>query len=75
VQARSRLREQVCAPVRWVQCVSALVASGAKLQLEVGPGKVLSGFAAKIDRALARANVEKLEDLEPALAKCVEAPA
>ena len=74
-QARAKLREQVCAPVRWVECVLALVASGVRLQLEVGPGKVLSGMAAKIDRNLGRANVEKLEDLEPALAKCAEVSA
>ncbi len=74
-QARAKLREQVCAPVRWVECVQALVASGVRLQLEVGPGKVLSGLAAKIDRNLGRANVEKLEELEPALAKCAEVSA
>jgi len=73
--ARAKLREQVCAPVRWVACTQALLAAGAKLQLEVGPGKVLSGLAAKIDRALGRANVEKLEDLAPALAKCAEVSA
>ncbi len=70
--ARSRLREQVCAPVRWVDCVKRLMSAGAKLELEVGPGKVLSGLAAKIDRSFARANVEKLEDLEPALARSAE---
>src|SRR5262245_60077896 len=74
-QARARLRDQVCAPVRWVECTQALIAAGAKLQLEVGPGKVLSGLAAKIDRQLGRANVEKREDLEPALAKCAEVSA
>ena len=71
--ARARLREQVCAPVRWVDCVRRLVASGATLELEVGPGKVLSGLAAKIDRTLGRANVEKLEDLDGALARAAEA--
>jgi [acyl-carrier-protein] S-malonyltransferase len=71
--ARARLREQVCAPVRWVECVQRLVTSGVKLELEVGPGKVLSGLAAKIDRALGRANVEKLEDLDGALARAEEA--
>jgi [acyl-carrier-protein] S-malonyltransferase len=70
--ARAKLRAQVCAPVRWVDCVQTLVAAGAKLELEVGPGRVLSGFAARIDRALGRANVEKLEELEPALAKAAE---
>ena len=73
--ARARLRAQVCAPVRWVECVQALVAAGATLELEVGPGKVLSGLAAKIDRALGRANVEKLADLEGAVARAAEVPA
>lgn len=71
--ARARLREQVCAPVRWVDCVKQLISCGAKLQLEVGPGKVLSGLAAKIDRSLARANIEKLEDLDAALVRAAEA--
>jgi [acyl-carrier-protein] S-malonyltransferase len=71
--ARARLRAQVCAPVRWVECVQTLVAAGAKLELEVGPGKVLSGLAAKIDKSLGRANVEKLADLDGALARCAEA--
>jgi [acyl-carrier-protein] S-malonyltransferase len=71
--ARARLRAQVCAPVRWVECVQTLIGAGAKLELEVGPGKVLSGMAAKIDRNLGRANVEKLADLEGALARCAEA--
>ena len=73
VEARQRLRDQVCAPVRWVDCVQKLVASGVKLELEVGPGKVLSGLAAKIDRSLGRANIEKLGDLEGALARTAEA--
>jgi len=71
--ARAQLRAQVCAPVRWVACVEQMIASGAKLQLEVGPGKVLSGLAAKIDRTLGRANIEKLEDLDGALARAAEA--
>ncbi len=71
--ARARLREQVCAPVRWVDCVRRLIASGVKLELEVGPGKVLSGLAAKIDRTLGRANVERLEDLAASLGRAAEA--
>ena len=70
--ARARLREQVCAPVRWVECVQRLIADGARLQLEVGPGKVLSGLAARIDRSLARANVATLSDLDPALTAVAE---
>ncbi len=71
--ARERLRAQVCAPVRWVECVSRLVSEGVRLQLEVGPGKVLSGLVARIDRGLACANVATLADLEPALAAVAEA--
>jgi [acyl-carrier-protein] S-malonyltransferase len=71
--ARERLRDQVCAPVRWVDCVQTLIGSGVKLELEVGPGKVLSGLAAKIDRTLGRANVEKVADLENGLARAAEA--
>ncbi|HTO52048.1 MAG TPA: ACP S-malonyltransferase [Myxococcota bacterium] len=73
--ARARLRAQVCAPVRWVECVQTLVAAGVTLELEVGPGKVLSGLAAKIDRNLGRANVEKLGDLAGAIARAGEARA
>ncbi|MCP4003274.1 MAG: ACP S-malonyltransferase [bacterium] len=65
--ARRLLREQVCAPVRWTECIQTMVAAGATVQLEVGPGRVLSGLAAKTDRGLARASIEKLEDLDGAL--------
>ncbi len=70
---REGLREQVCAPVRWVDCVKRLVRDGARIQLEVGPGKVLSGLAARIDSDLARANIEKAQDVEGALERVREA--
>ncbi|MEE9280880.1 MAG: ACP S-malonyltransferase [Myxococcota bacterium] len=68
-EARERLRDQVCAPVRWVDCVKRLVDDGVRALLEVGPGKVLSGLAARIDSELVRANVEKLGDVDGALAR------
>ena len=37
-------------------------------QLEMGPGKVLSGLARRIDRCLTAANIEKPEDMDAALA-------
>jgi len=67
-EAQSLLRDQVCAPVRWVECVQSLIARGADLQLEVGPGKVLSGLAGRIDKTLARANVASVADLDTARA-------
>jgi [acyl-carrier-protein] S-malonyltransferase len=71
--ARDLLRQQVCAPVRWLDCVQTLVRAGVRVQLEVGPGRVLSGLARKIERGLVCANVEKPGDLEGALARVEEA--
>jgi [acyl-carrier-protein] S-malonyltransferase len=66
--ARRLLFEQVCSPVRWVECVQRLAALGVTHQLELGPGSVLSGLAAKIERKLGRANVEKVADVDEAMA-------
>lgn len=71
--ARALLHRQVCASVRWVDGVRRQQRAGVRLQLEVGPGKVLSGMAAKIDRALARSNVERVSDVDGALAAVAEA--
>ena len=49
---RSRLLEQLTAPVRWVDCVTRLRDLGATVFLEVGPGKVLTGLLRRIDRSL-----------------------
>lgn len=70
--ARRLLREQVCAPVRWSDCVRTLVAAGVRLQLELGPGQVLTGLAGRIDPGLARAHVSALEDVEGALSQLAE---
>jgi [acyl-carrier-protein] S-malonyltransferase len=45
---RQRLRSQLVSPVRWSDCVTALAALGAEALVEVGPGNVLSGLAARI---------------------------
>jgi [acyl-carrier-protein] S-malonyltransferase len=57
------LERQVTAPVRFVECVRKLVALGVTRVLEVGPGGVLSGLVARIDRGLSRANVASLAQL------------
>jgi [acyl-carrier-protein] S-malonyltransferase len=71
-EARALLREQVCAPVRWVACVRAMVDAGARVQLEVGPGDVLTGLAGRIAKGLARERVSNVAGLEPALARLAE---
>jgi [acyl-carrier-protein] S-malonyltransferase len=47
-ELRERLREQLTAPVRWIECVQRLVDLGAEALIEVGPGSVLSGLARRI---------------------------
>jgi [acyl-carrier-protein] S-malonyltransferase len=47
-ELRDRLREQLTAPVRWIECVQRLVDLGAEALIEVGPGSVLSGLARRI---------------------------
>jgi [acyl-carrier-protein] S-malonyltransferase len=62
------LVEQVTAPVRWIECVQELVRLGATRLVEVGPGKVLSGLARRIDRSVEVLNVEDRASLEKTLA-------
>ncbi|MEI7895261.1 MAG: ACP S-malonyltransferase, partial [Myxococcales bacterium] len=45
---REGLERQITAPVRWVDSVEQLFASGARIFLEVGPGRVLSDLTARI---------------------------
>lgn len=48
---KANLMSQLTAPVRWTQSVQQMIADGATLFTEVGPGKVLQGLVKKIDRA------------------------
>jgi [acyl-carrier-protein] S-malonyltransferase len=48
---RDNLRAQVSGSVRWEACVRAMLAAGAEVLVELGPGKVLTGFMRRIDRA------------------------
>jgi len=50
---RENLVKQLTAPVRWTQSVQQMIADGATLFTELGPGKVLQGLVKRIDRSLA----------------------
>ncbi len=62
------LVEQVTSPVRWIECVEELVRLGVTRMVEVGPGKVLSGLARRIDKSVEVWNVEDRASLEKTVA-------
>ncbi len=62
------LRRQVTAPVRFTESVRRLAALGVQRVLEIGPGRVLTGLVARIERGLARANLSSADELEAAAA-------
>ena len=65
---RSALVRQLYLPVRWTDCVQALVARGATRVAECGPGKVLSGLAKRIDKSLDARALGTVGDFDSALA-------
>lgn len=61
------LVEQAASPVKWEDCVAEMTNYGADLFVEVGPGKVLSGFTKKIAKEVQSLNVEDHASLEKTL--------
>lgn len=49
-EIKMNLIHQLTGPVKWTQCVSAMVADGASKFTECGPGKVLQGLIQKISK-------------------------
>jgi [acyl-carrier-protein] S-malonyltransferase len=58
------LREQVTAAVRFSDMVARMKTLGVDQFLEVGPGRVLSGLIARIERRARRANFSSLAELD-----------
>lgn len=58
------LREQVTAPVRFTDMIARMKSLGVDGFLEVGPGRVLSGLIARIERRAKRANFSSLAELD-----------
>lgn len=52
-EIKANLIAQLTAPVRWTQTVQNMIADGATEFIELGPGKVLQGLVAKINREVA----------------------
>lgn len=66
---RDALQRQLYQPVRWTECVQALVAGGATRALECGPGKVLAGLIKRIDKSLEARAIGAAAELDAALAE------
>ncbi|WP_028024179.1 ACP S-malonyltransferase [Enterovibrio calviensis] len=63
---KSALVRQLYGPVRWTESVEKMASEGVELLLEMGPGKVLTGLAKRIDRSLNAAAVNDSASLEAA---------
>jgi [acyl-carrier-protein] S-malonyltransferase len=60
---RSGLKEQLTAPVLWLQTLQTLHAQGVRAFLEIGPGKVLQGLTKRTLELAATSGVDHAEDL------------
>ncbi len=63
---RGALQRQLYLPVRWTQCVQALVTGGATRIAECGPGKVLAGLIKRIDKSVEARAIGTPADLDAA---------
>ena len=63
------LEKQVMSPVYFEDSIRTMINNGVDTIIEIGPGKVLSGFVRKIDRKIKTYQVEDMASLQ----KCVEA--
>ncbi len=58
------LEQQVMKPVHFYESIHQLKELGVERVIEVGPGKVLSGFMKKIDKTIPVLRVENQQTLE-----------
>jgi [acyl-carrier-protein] S-malonyltransferase len=65
---RDALTRQAYSPVRWVETIRKMAASGVTHVVECGPGKVLSGLTKRIDGGLQSFALADRASLEQALA-------
>lgn len=66
-EIKENLKNQVMSSVMWEHTINKMIEAGVDTFVEIGPGKVLSGFVKKIDRKLKVLNIEDLDSLEKAI--------
>jgi [acyl-carrier-protein] S-malonyltransferase len=64
--AKDALIRQVSRPVLWEETVRKMIDDGVSLFVEVGPGRVLSGLLARIDKRAGRVSVQGPSDFAAA---------
>ncbi len=69
VTVAQMLEKQVMSPVYFEDSIRYMIDHGVDTIIEVGPGKVLSGFVKKIDRKIKLYQVEDQETLEKAVSE------
>jgi [acyl-carrier-protein] S-malonyltransferase len=61
---RELLVRQIYQPVRWLETIERMIRMGVDTVIEVGPKRVLSVLALRIDKGLRILNVENLESMQ-----------
>lgn len=64
---KASLVKQAASPVLWEDCVAQIAGQGVTTFIEVGPGKVLTGFTKKIAKEMETLNIEDTASLEKIL--------
>jgi [acyl-carrier-protein] S-malonyltransferase len=72
---KEALIRQVSRPVLWEESVRRMIDDGVSLFVEVGPGRVLSGLLARIDKRAGRVSVQGPSDFDAAREAIEEARA
>lgn len=66
---KALLEKQVISSVLWEKTIREMIKSGVDTFVEIGPGKVLSGFVKKIDKKLGVFNVQDVDSLKNCIAE------
>jgi [acyl-carrier-protein] S-malonyltransferase len=63
-EIKSKLYEQITAPVCWEETIKNMIGDGVEEFYEIGPGNVLQGLVKRINPDVKRFGIDKFEDVE-----------
>ena len=64
---RDALKRQLYSPVRWTESILWMAEHGVDIQIEMGPGKILTGLSRRISKSVRGLCLESPDSLEQAL--------